>query len=103
MACGKYFEAKHKGTTLIETELGGITHPNQFFEESVQLMSQAKSEWDQLPSVEPTVCQTFTCSLVGFPLQVKFHAPPEESEAAKPGANSPALKQQFAPEAVEAS
>ena len=34
VACGKYFEAKHKGTALIETELGGITHPNQFFEES---------------------------------------------------------------------
>jgi len=34
VACGKYFEAKHKGSTLIEVELGGITHPNQFFEES---------------------------------------------------------------------
>ena len=28
VACGKYFEAKHKGTNLIETELSGITHPN---------------------------------------------------------------------------
>ena len=36
VACGKYFEAKHKGTTLIETELGGIMHPNQFFEESAK-------------------------------------------------------------------
>mmetsp|Transcript_17053 Transcript_17053/g.28519 ORF Transcript_17053/g.28519 Transcript_17053/m.28519 type:complete len:477 (-) Transcript_17053:443-1873(-) len=36
VACGKYFEAKHKGSTLIETELGGISHPNQFFEESVK-------------------------------------------------------------------
>merc|ERR1712060_15361 len=36
VACGKYFEARHKGSTLIETELGGITHPNQFFEESVK-------------------------------------------------------------------
>jgi DNA primase large subunit len=36
VACGKYFEAKHKGSTLIETELGGITHPNQFFEESMK-------------------------------------------------------------------
>lgn len=34
IACGKYFEAKHKGSTLIETELGGISHPNQFFEQS---------------------------------------------------------------------
>ena len=29
VACGKYFEAKHKGSALIETELGDITHPNQ--------------------------------------------------------------------------
>ena len=34
IACGKYFEAKHKGSTLIETELGGISHPNQYFEHS---------------------------------------------------------------------
>ena len=36
VACGKFFEAKHKGTALIETELGGITHPNQFFDESMK-------------------------------------------------------------------
>ena len=36
IACGKYFEAKHKGSTLIETELGGISHPNQFFEQSAK-------------------------------------------------------------------
>merc|ERR1719476_761335 len=36
VACGKYFEARHKGSTLIETELGGIEHPNQFFEESLK-------------------------------------------------------------------
>ena len=36
VACGKYFEAKHKGTTLIERELGGIEHPNQYFEESMK-------------------------------------------------------------------
>jgi len=29
----RYFEAKHKGSTLIETELGGISHPNQYFEQ----------------------------------------------------------------------
>jgi len=34
VACGKYFEAKHKGTTLIETEISGISHPNQYFEKS---------------------------------------------------------------------
>ena len=36
VACGKYFEAKHKGSALIETELGGIMHPNQYFEESAK-------------------------------------------------------------------
>jgi len=39
VACGKYFEAKHKGTTLIETEMGGIVHPNQYFEESIKFHS----------------------------------------------------------------
>ena len=34
VACGKFFEAKHKGTTLIETEISGISHPNQYFEKS---------------------------------------------------------------------
>ena len=43
VACGKYFEAKHKGTTLIETELGGIEHPNQYFEQSVKFHT-AKDE-----------------------------------------------------------
>ena len=41
VACGKYFEAKHKGSALIETELGGITHPNQFFEESAKFHAPA--------------------------------------------------------------
>ena len=41
VACGKYFEAKHKGSALIETELGGITHPNQFFEESMKFHAPA--------------------------------------------------------------
>jgi DNA primase large subunit len=36
VACGKLFEAKHKGTTLLETEIGGIEHPGQFFDESVR-------------------------------------------------------------------
>ena len=36
VACGKYFEAKHKGSTLTETEVGGISHPNQYFEESAK-------------------------------------------------------------------
>ena len=42
VACGKYFEAKHKGTALIETELGGITHPNQYFEESQKFHAPAE-------------------------------------------------------------
>lgn len=41
VACGKYFEAKHKGSALIETELGGITHPNQFFDESMKFHGSA--------------------------------------------------------------
>ena len=41
VACGKYFEAKHKGTALIETELGGIMHPNQFFDESAKFHAPA--------------------------------------------------------------
>ena len=41
VACGKYFEAKHKGTALIESELGGITHPNQYFEESMKFHGTA--------------------------------------------------------------
>ena len=41
VACGKFFEAKHKGSTLIETELGGITHPNQYFEESTKFYAPA--------------------------------------------------------------
>ena len=41
VACGKYFEAKHKGSNLIETELGGISHPNQFFEESMKFYQPA--------------------------------------------------------------
>lgn len=41
VACGKYFEAKHKGTTLIERELGGIEHPNQYFEESMKFYAPA--------------------------------------------------------------
>ena len=44
VACGKYFEAKHKGSALIETELGGITHPNQFFEESMKFHGAAAGE-----------------------------------------------------------
>ena len=40
IACGKYFEAKHKGSTLIETELGGISHPNQFFEQSSKFYAE---------------------------------------------------------------
>ena len=41
VACGKYFEAKHKGSTLIETELGGISHPNEYFEHSMKVLSDA--------------------------------------------------------------
>ena len=41
VACGKYFEAKHKGSNLIETELGGISHPNQFFDESMTFHAPA--------------------------------------------------------------
>ena len=41
VACGKYFEAKHKGSNLIETELGGISHPNQFFDESMKFHAPA--------------------------------------------------------------
>ena len=41
VACGKYFEAKHKGSALIETELGGITHPNQYFSESMKFHGEA--------------------------------------------------------------
>jgi DNA primase large subunit len=40
IACGKYFEAKHKGSTLIETELGGISHPNQYFEQSSKFYAE---------------------------------------------------------------
>ena len=43
-ACGKYFEAKHKGTSLIETELGGISHPNQYFDESAKFHAPADGE-----------------------------------------------------------
>jgi len=51
VACGKYFEAKHKGTTLIETEMGGIVHPNQYFEESMKFHT---------PRVETNVAPTPT-------------------------------------------
>eukprot|EP00967_Tisochrysis_lutea_P124593 scaffold208473_cov30-Tisochrysis_lutea.AAC.2 len=52
VACGKFFEAKHKGTTLIETELGGIDHPNRYFEESVKYhMAQEQREEDGKQSV----------------------------------------------------
>ena len=44
VACGKYFEAKHKGSAVMETELGGITHPNQFFEESMKFHGTAAGE-----------------------------------------------------------
>jgi len=40
VACGKYFEAKHKGTSLIETEISGLSHPNQYFEESMKFFTQ---------------------------------------------------------------
>ena len=46
VACGKYFEAKHKGSTLIETELGGITHPNQYFDESMKFYGTADGTVD---------------------------------------------------------
>uniref|UniRef100_A0A7S3C2H3 DNA primase large subunit C-terminal domain-containing protein n=1 Tax=Haptolina ericina TaxID=156174 RepID=A0A7S3C2H3_9EUKA len=46
IACGKYFEAKHKGTTLIETELGGISHPNQYFEQSMKFYNPAGTPAD---------------------------------------------------------
>ena len=46
VACGKYFEAKHKGSTLIETELGGITHPNQYFDESMKFHGSADGTVD---------------------------------------------------------
>ena len=46
VACGKFFEARHKGSTLIETELGGITHPNQFFEESAKFYAPKTSDAD---------------------------------------------------------
>ena len=41
VACGKYFEAKHKGSALMEADLGGISHPNQFFEESQKFHAAA--------------------------------------------------------------
>lgn len=40
VACGKYFEAKHKGSALIETELGGISHPNEYFKESMKFYGE---------------------------------------------------------------
>ena len=36
----RYFEAKHKGSTLIETELGGISHPNQYYEQSSKFYAE---------------------------------------------------------------
>jgi len=44
VACGRFFEAKHKGTTLLQTEIGGIEHPNQFFTESIKFhLAQEKA------------------------------------------------------------
>lgn len=31
-----YFEARHAGSSLTETEMGGITHPNQYFDLSMK-------------------------------------------------------------------
>jgi DNA primase large subunit len=53
VACGKYFEAKHKGSTVIETELGGISHPNQYFEESMKFHGKGKEAVAASPSSEP--------------------------------------------------
>jgi len=50
VACGKYFEAKHKGTTLIETELGGIMHPNQYVEESMKFHAAAEAAAPAAPA-----------------------------------------------------
>ena len=47
--CGKYFEAKHKGSALIETEHGGITHPNQFFDESMKFFAPADGGAAKVP------------------------------------------------------
>ena len=59
----RYFEAKHKGSTLIETELGGISHPNQYFEESSkfhaekelkeQAALEAKGQAAKAPPAQP--------------------------------------------------
>jgi len=53
VACGKFFEARHKGSTLIETELGGITHPNQFFEESVKFFAPPEASDATIKKAEP--------------------------------------------------
>ena len=57
VACGKYFEAKHKGTSLIETEISGISHPNQYFEESTKFhtlqssgLADGKADGKALPA-----------------------------------------------------
>lgn len=34
-----YFEARHQGSTYTETEMGGITHPNQYFDQSMKFYS----------------------------------------------------------------
>jgi len=58
VACGKYFEAKHKGTTLIEVEMGGISHPNQYFEESMKFHAP-KGEKQEAPSAsQPALAES---------------------------------------------
>ena len=44
VACGKFFETQHKGSALMETDLGGIMHPNQYFEESTKFYSAQQKE-----------------------------------------------------------
>ena len=59
IACGKYFEAKHKGSTLIETELGGISHPNQYFEQSAKFFAdkELKEQGAKDPAAGPAATQ----------------------------------------------
>lgn len=35
-----YFEARHAGSALTETEMGGITHPNQYFDLSMKFYAE---------------------------------------------------------------
>ncbi|KAJ1628593.1 eukaryotic and archaeal DNA primase, large subunit-domain-containing protein [Pavlovales sp. CCMP2436] len=78
-----YFEARHAGSSLTETDMGGITHPNQYFDESLKFYAnELHTAAETAAEAKEAVVASPAAGLPASPAPAKAA---EEGDAAAPG------------------